>query len=247
MKHNILIDLDVLLDTRIATLVNIDPEEAIKLLGAGYTERTTDDLNYFDTTITNEEYTKAYNNRNVDTLVTSRMTNYIFELAMMVKQLFENIKKDNSRIKDPCIIINYYPYKDLDDDTLKQIIYAVEQYITEAITIKSIYMSPDKLDLKSLKELEVLTYITYDFQKWFESAFSVNKGKNSIISYPKFTLIAPKIMPKIDSFDHLDVDSKKILQNKTPFDFMKLYWAPMFGIEYCPIELMSLIDTTIIN
>lgn len=247
MKHNILVDLDVLLDTRIATLVKLNPEEAIKILDAGYTSRTTDDLSIFTTTITNEEYTEAYKNRDIETLATSRMTNYIFELGMMVKQLFENIKKDNTRIQDPCVIINYYPYSDLDDDVLKQIIYAVEQYITEAITIKSIYLKPDELDLRYLKHLEILTYITYDFQTWFESAFSIKKGKNSIISYPKFTLIAPMIIPKVDSFDNLDAESKKILQNKTPFEFMKLYWAPMFGIEYCPIELMSLIDTTIID
>lgn len=247
MKHNILIDLDVLLDTRIATLVQLDPDEAMRLLESGFTSRVTDDLSGMNSTISNEAYQEAYKNRDVETLKTSRMTNYIFELAILIKQMTENLAKDNTRVLDPCVVINYYPYKELDDEVLKQIIYAVEQYITTAVTIKSVYLSPEELDLKAMKSSDILTYITYDFQVWFESAFSVKKGRNGIISYPKLTIIAPKIMPKVDSFDHLDADSKKILQNKTPFEFMKIYWAPMFGIEYCPIEMMSLIDTAIID
>lgn len=247
MKHNILIDLDVLLDTRIATLVRLNPEEAIRLLEGGYSTRVTDDLSNMNSVITNELYKTAYDTRDVETLKISRMTNYIFELAVLIKQLTENLAKDNTRVLDPCVVINYYPYKELEDETLQQIVYAVEQYITEAITVKSVYLAPEELDLKALKAADVLTYITYDFQGWFESAFSIKKGRNGIISYPKLTVIAPKIMPKVDSFDHLDADSKKVLQNKTPFEFMKLYWAPMFGIEYCPIEMMSLIDTDIID
>lgn len=247
MKHNILIDLDVLLDTRIATLVQLDPVEAEKILNAGFTSRPTDDMSYFDTSITNEQYTNAYANRNIDTLKNSRMTSYIFELAVMIKQLTEDLAKNNTRVTDPCVVINYYPYTDLDTETLENIVYAIEQYVTTAIEIRAVCLEPSKLDLKSLKELEVLTYITYDFQLWFESVFTVAKGKNSIISYPKFTLIAPKVMPKKNSFDYLDADAKRILQNKSPFDFMKLYWAPMFGLEYCPIELMSLVDTGILD
>ena len=247
MKHNILIDLDVLLDTRIATLVQLDPDEAMRLLESGFTSRVTDDLSGMNSTITNEAYQEAYKNRDIETLKTSRMTNYIFELAILIKQMTENLAKDNTRVLDPCVVINYYPYKELDDEVLKQIIYAVEQYITTAVTIKSVYLSPEELDLKAMKSSDILTYITYDFQVWFESAFSIKKGRNGIISYPKLTIIAPKVMPKVDSFDHLDADSKKILQNKTPFEFMKIYWAPMFGIEYCPIEMMSLIDTAIID
>jgi hypothetical protein len=247
MKHNILIDLDVLLDTRIATLVQLDPDEAMRLLESGFTSRVTDDLSGMNSTISNEAYQEAYKNRDIETLKTSRMTNYIFELAILIKQMTENLAKDNTRVLDPCVVINYYPYKELDDEVLKQIIYAVEQYITTAVTIKSVYLSPEELDLKAMKSSDILTYITYDFQGWFESAFSIKKGRNGIISYPKLTIIAPKVMPKVDSFDHLDADSKKILQNKTPFEFMKIYWAPMFGIEYCPIEMMSLIDTAIID
>lgn len=247
MKHNILIDLDVLLDTRIATLVQLDPEEAVKILKSGYSSRTTDDLSGIDTTITTEEYKTAYAKRDIETLKTSRMTNYIFELAMTVKQLTENLAKDNTRVKDPCVVINYYPYKDLDTEVLSQIVYAIQQHITTAVDIKTVYLEPDKLDLKALKNLEILTYITYDFKTWFETSFSIAKGKNAIISYPKFTIVVPKIMPELTSFDQLDADSRQILQNKTPFEFMKLYWAPMFGIEYCPIELMSLLDTTIVD
>ena len=247
MKHNILIDLDVLLDTRIATLVQLDPVETEKILEAGYTSRPTDDMSYFNTSITNDQYTTAYANRNTETLKNSRMTNYIFELAVMIKQLTEDLAKNNTRVTDPCVVINYYPYSDLDTETLENIVYAIEQYVTTAIEIRTVCLAPSELDLRALKGLEILTYITYDFQLWFESVFTVSKGKNSIISYPKFTLIAPKVMPKKNSFDHLDADAKKILQNKSPFDFMKLYWAPMFGLEYCPIELMSLVDTSILD
>ena len=247
MKHAVLVDLDVLLDTRIATLFKIDPVEAIAILDKGFCSRTTDDLEGVTEVITNDEYLKAYGARDVDTLKQARLTNYIFELASVVGQLALELANDDTRVEDPCIVLNYYPYKDLDEDTLADIVYAIGCYTTDAIEIRVAYYEPSQLDLKFLKENDILTYVTYDFQKWFENNFNVRKGKSVIIPYPKLTIVAPKIMPKADSFNQLDGDAQKILHNKTPFDFMKIYWAPMFGIEYCPIELMSLIDTTIIG
>lgn len=247
MKHAVLVDLDVLLDTRVATLFSIDAPEAINILNDGFCSRKTDDLEGVSEVISNDEYKKAYANRGVDTLKLARLTNYIFELASVVSQLARELANDDTRVEDPCIVLNHYPYRDLDEDTLADIVYAVGCYVTDAIEIRVAYYEPTQLDLAFLKENDILTYVTYDFQKWFESNFSIKKGKSSIVSYPKFTIVAPRIMPKADSFDYLDGDAKKILQNKTPFDFMKLYWAPMFGIEYCPIELMSLVDTSIVN
>lgn len=246
MKHVVLVDLDVILDTRIATIFNINSEVALELLENGFCARKTDDLTDVTDVITNDEYKKAYASRNVETLKTARLTSYIFELGNIVSQLAENIVNDDTRLDEPCIVINYYPYKDLDTDTIADIIYAISCYTTTAIDIKAAYYEPADLDLKNMKDSDILTYVTYDFQLWFESNFNVRKGKSSIVSYPKLTVISPKIMPKIDSFENLDGASRKILQDKTPFEFMKLYWAPMFGIEYCPIELMSLMDTSIV-
>lgn len=246
MKHNIVIDLDVLLDTRIASLVQIDPDEALMLLTKGFTRRKTDDLTGVSEVITNEQYKEAYANRDVETLKIARITSYIFELARVVKSLIDDISKDNTRIEKPCIVLNYYPYKDLDDEILGQIIYAVEQYVTDTIEITTKYLTPEDLRLGNMKESDILTYITYDFQQWFEASFNTSVGKNGIVCFPRCTIIAPKIMPKADSFDNFDLEARKILQNKTPFEFMKLYWAPFFGLEYCPIELMSLVDTAIV-
>lgn len=246
MNHNIVIDLDVLLDTRIASLFQINPDEALMMLARGFTSRTTDDLSGVTDLITNEQYKEAYDNRDVETLKVARITSYIFELARLVKSLIDDISKDNTRIDKPCIVLNYYPYKDLDDDILAHLVYAIEQYVTDTIEIATKYLTPNDLRLGNMKESNILTYITYDFQKWFEGSFNVGVGRNGIICFPRCTIIAPKIMPKKGAFDDFDLEAKKILQNKTPFEFMKLYWAPFFGIEYCPIELMSLVDTAIV-
>lgn len=247
MKHVILIDLDVILDTRVATLLQLNEEVAIELLDNGFCSRPTDDLTGVTSKITNDEFKTAYAKRDITTLKTARLTSYIFELATIVSDLTKSLISDDTRVEEPCIVINYYPYHDLDTETLADIIYAISCYTTDAIDIKAAYYEPRQLDLPYLKECSILTYITYDFTKWFESVFTIAKGKDAIISYPKLTIIAPMVTPKIDSFDNLDGESLKLLQNKTPFEFMKLYWAPMFGLEFCPIELMSLIDTNIIE
>lgn len=247
MKHVVLIDLDVLLDTRVATLLKINEPEAIKMLENGFCARSTDDISDMTNVISNDEYKKEYATRNIDTLKKSRLTNYIFELAGVISDLAKSLVAEDTRIKEPCIVINYYPYQNLDEDTLSDIIYAIQCYTTDVIDIKATYYEPRRLDLAFLKENSILTYITYDFVKWFESVFNVAKGKKGIISYPKLTIIAPMITPRADSFDNFDAESLKILQNKTPFEFMQLYWAPMFGLEFCPIELMSLVDTSIID
>ena len=138
MKHNVVIDLDVLLDTRISTINNIDFKLAIELLENGFCSRQTDDLTGVTTKLDNATYRAAYAARDVNTLKNARLTSYIFELADVVGQLARNIADDDSRVDEPCIVLNYYPYKELDDETIADIIYGIGSYTTEAIDIKAV-------------------------------------------------------------------------------------------------------------
>lgn len=245
MKQIILIDLDVLLDTRIGTLTQYDEDIALEVIGNGFQHRVSDELEPYTKKLSTTEFKNLYQSRNEDTLKVSRLTNFIFELVDLVKQIEDGYIKDDSRINDGEVVINIYPYK-LEEDVLTDIVKAVEIYTGEIIPVKVGYYRPSVLDIPSLKEMGITTYITYDYESWFLSNFSIEKGKDAIVPYPKLSIVAPALLSKSTAFDGFSSEDKSKLGNQNPFDFFSTYWAPLFGIKFCPIELMSLLDTSIL-
>ena len=103
MKHLVLIELDVLFDTRIGTLSKFGDDVAIEVLENGYRSRITDDISAFTKKITNEQFKEAYRNRDKETLKLSRMTNFIFTLRNIVTELETNILDQAGILEDAAI------------------------------------------------------------------------------------------------------------------------------------------------
>ena len=246
MKHLALIELDVLFDTRIGTLSKFGDDVAIDALENGYRSRITDDISTFTKKITNEQFKEAYRNRDKDTLKLSRMTNFIFTLRNIVTELETNILDQAGILEDAAILLNVYPYQLTDNEafTFKS---CLEEYIGTSIPIRISNFSPDQLGLYELKEMSVMTYAMYNTEEWFNANFNIRKGKERIVPYPQLDIYMPMILPKLNSLDVLTSEDKALMKSQNAFDIFKLYWAPLFGVVFTPIELMTIVDTTIIK
>lgn len=250
--HQIIVELDALLDTRSGCLSQIDPDEALRLLAVGFCSRKSEDLTAFNSSISNEAYKAAYSKRDVFTLAESRLSSYIFELKSQIETFIQDRSDDQSRIEQLVVWINSYPY-DLDEDEKLDILAAIDTHtqVTERyeglVKLKLEPIKPDELKLKWLKDNKVYTYVTPDITEWFNTIMYKNRLRDDLIPYPQLTLIAPKLLREHNILDGLENSVKHILEKQSPFDFIKTAFSPVVGIEFCPIELMSLIDVGIVT
>ena len=246
MKHILMIELDVLLDTRLGVINQYNEEVAIEVLTNGWMTRQSNVISQFTDKITDEEYEELWNTRNASVLPYSRMSNFIVELNDQVEQLKEQIIMDSGRIKEAGIVINTYPYTELTEEELVGIIEAVSERIGKVIPIRVSCYSPRELDLPFFKHRGILTYIVNDWTLWMNEAMAVDKGQDALVCNPKLNIIAPKLLNKMSDIENITQSDKETMGNLDVFGVLQVYWAPVFGIQFCPVELMSLIDLNVL-
>lgn len=241
-----MIDLDVLLDTRLGLLSSIDEQLAVDVLDKGWRIRQSNEISQFTDRLTDEQFKNKWENRTSDVLVWSRPTNFIFELAKMLEQLETNFILDSGRIKQAMVLINIYPYADLTEDEQIDILDAMRSLIKSNIEFKICNFSHSITDLPFLKQHEILTYVVYDWVNWFHKALDAEKGQKAFIPYPKLTIIAPAVLTKKDDVKKFTAEEKQMMGNKSPFELLRVYWSALFGLQFYPIELMSVLDMSIL-
>lgn len=243
MKHILLIDLDALLDTRLGTIEKLNPQAAEECIENGFTKRAVDDVELFTDKITNGEYKEAYSKRDVETLKRSRLTNMIFPLSDMIKQMDLNIMQEQGVISDGCVVINHYPYK-LTKEEASTIRNSVMDYIGGGIKVHMAEFPYDQLNIQEMKRKDIRTFITYNSEQWFNEVL-VNAPKSSIIANPQMDVIIPKMVIRKDAMDQFTKRDIELMGSNDIFDTMRLVMAPMFGVEFFPIEFFSMYDPSI--
>lgn len=247
MRHCLLIELDALLDTRLGLLESVEEGLSVEVLSRGWQTRKYNDISLFTNKITNEEFQKRWANRTSNILPYSRPTSYLFELNTQVAELEKNIIHDSGRIKDACVIVNLYPYTDLSDEVKEEIINMIIYYVGNIIPVKIAEYPPEMLDLAFFKNNNILTYIVSDYKTWFLKSMAVEKGPTNMVPYPKLTVFCPAVLEDVNALKELTQAEKEQIGTKSPFDMIRIFWAPLFGIHFYPIELFSLIDLSILK
>lgn len=140
IHHRIHVMLDVLLDTRIATVAGLNGEAAAKMLGnPKYLERLTDDMTEItDGVINNEVYRAAYAGRDLSTLALSRPTGAFKALDDLKRSLAANIP--NTPFADGFSFeINVWPYQ-MDEDEMRDVETAVAYWLGARTSIRVVNM-----------------------------------------------------------------------------------------------------------
>lgn len=235
MKAITLIDLDALLDTRLGTLFSIDEDEANNILFNGWHQRLSDDLTEFDTIITNEEFKDAYDNREVETLKASRVTNIIKSLAMENKKLFVDLLSPNTPLEDYCIVINIYPYA-IDLDTQYELGKAIAELMGGDPPIKFVDLLPDSTRLSYLEMHGFTDYITYDISGWMVREFNDCKNPEDFTHCPNITVWGPRLLTSKNSLNQVLKEHTEIDPRDSPFEICRVIFGACVKLEFLPVE-----------
>jgi|ERR1700752_471690 len=216
-------ELDVILDTRMGTLLNIDPDGAERLIKTGYFTRDRDLFYGIDPMV----FQEAYKNRDKKTLQGSVMTPMLNFIRDFCRHTYEgNIK--TPFIKEPKIVINTHPYQLLSEDLslLQKAIF----YKTGQITpIEMVDMSYEEITPTYLKQ-ETSVISIYDPFEWLEIHSKSERFKRE--SCPEVMMIGPLV---IRNLEIKDIDIKEFQSHmellSKPFIDLNLMNARVFSAD----------------
>jgi len=184
-KQRILVMLDALLDTRIATVSKLSESAAVGLLGPDYFERYHDDFGLLTKgVVSTEAYQAAYAARDLETLQRSQMTGIVVMLNKMVATL--QIQRVNTPMVDEVTLeVNIWPYS-LTSEQGEMYLTCIAAYIGMETPVTMVNIPPSALTPKAIAE-SWEAVILYDLDEWLKI------HQEALIKFriPRNTLIAP--------------------------------------------------------
>jgi hypothetical protein len=181
-KQGIFIELDALLDTRLATLFLMNPANIKDVLSNGYTERLSE--TFFG--VNSKDFKLAYSKRNKRTLANAGVTKVIRFVIEAIRAMNKQAIETPEHI-GPRLIVNTYPYQ-LDESEANSLVYGIARATNLTSDIDVVYMEPKEVTPSWCKENISLMFI-YDYTPWIElHAEAFNKTR-----IPDVTVIVPGI------------------------------------------------------
>lgn len=200
----IIVPIDALLDTRLGTAAKLDIKSVGVLGNSKYLERTDNNLWELCDNFTEEEYRKAWEGRDKETLKFSILSNFKTILVDMIATRTKGIIEDGGqgRIK---VKINTWPYifEGSEIEGLKDIITTL---ISDAVIVDVCHLSTKRLSPKYLKTNNIDAFVCMDFIEWLE-AHSEHLDRCPL---PAIECITPQAMEGVAERFAQGVKEKKI-------------------------------------
>lgn len=183
-KLGIFVNLDDILDTRLATLYLIHKDLAKAALDAGYFTRDEDSFPH----LSKEKFNKFYSQRNAIVLQEAIPTRVLAFLREMILHL-NHQAVETPYHSGPKIYLNVYPY-DLTPGEVELMVKALAIQTGQTCDITAVYMSPKEITPQFCRS-NLGCIFFYNASEWLETHASNDGFKNCQI--PDVTLYVPAI------------------------------------------------------
>lgn len=224
-KNGLYLDLDVLYDTRLATLELIDAKLARLALAKDYFERIEDVFPFLN----KQTFKELYKDRDQEVLSKAMLTN----ASSIVKNFITDATKKvlTSPYKGEInIFLNTYPYQ----LTKQQAKDFAEPLSSMSVGVASVYiirLSPADLTLKYCKDNFSLM-LMYDYEDWLEEHAKNDQFRKTPV--PDIQLFAPELYfsVKSHSFEEIKQITREVAH---PFRAVEQMARPLIDLTLIPI------------
>lgn len=195
-----LIDVDMLLDTRLGTLAKMNPEYPTIVLSNGWHHRPGDFYEQWIQGFNRKEFDRLWAVRDNETMSLSLPTAYLPELVSDLNFMYTN-SINHPHVEGNVLKVNIYPFLLTDDerDVLADI---MRGYVGNGIKVEVVRIPPEDLTPERIRtEIDVM--VRYDFDDWFtlhHEELLENKMPSKIYKAPLLLKKPLDTIPEIDYF-----------------------------------------------
>ena len=238
MRQRLLVELDMLLDTRIATVLLMNPTAALELLSPAYRNRRSDELGELTKHITTEDFEKAYAQRSVETLRVARATPMALMFGRVVRDLLKELT-NTPRFDGVDVEVNVWPYQ-LSEQERVDIVTCVMAHINFPIQVKAVSIHPNELTFKRIDAEQWTAIFLYNFRQWAE--YHVERYSETDPSLASRSMIIPELLKTVK--EELPKEDTKAPSGEalTPFNALRMMMSPIIAIQYVPVEMVSILE-----
>lgn len=225
-NYRVLVELDAILDTRLATLGTIDVDLANDLgQSEAYFNRYCDNFSLLDARADDDVFKKRYLHRTAEILQYALMTDVLHLLCIGFNDMLPSIERGISP-KDTALEVNMYPYV-LDARTKELIEAAILHHIPYEIPVRLVYIDMYQLSPRYLADSYDEWYL-YNIEPWL----AVHQEEILRRPITKVQIVLPKLStsgndPLAESFD------------MEPFKARELIFKPMMSLNYIDLKYFS--------
>lgn len=227
------VQLDALLDTRIATVERLDPAAAQAVSVGRYHTRTIDIFDRNGSNIKQTDYERLYEDRDTETLSHATMTWLARYMLTLMSQL--TMKQGMPLLSEQISIsVDIYPY-DLPEAQQASLVAAMETYTNGAAKIDLVSFAPSDMTVSMIKQSYDICFM-YDFNAWLMAHTEEFKK----VQIPEIRFVVPKLYLK---------DSPALLRAKLEgeelvWEQMSLLMVGLVGVVFMDVRLFSFITET---
>lgn len=243
-----IVELDTLLDTRMATVARMNEEVAVKLLESclpeadpnakgNYHKRLDDHFEGVDY----KEFMKLYSERDGDTITKAAMTNAFVVIRHLIKKMLRT-EVHTHQHQDPCLYVNVYPYL-MDAGVLEDVEAAISAQFDTLIKVELVRMSPQELTPTWLQG-HVRFAMMYEWNKWMNIHFGENVEEPVVI--PEVTLYAPALFEEgmLGESEYKQIVSelsKEIADDPQPFRATEIMAKELVHLQLIDARVFSIV------
>lgn len=230
-REGIYVELDVLLDTRIGTLAQLNQQWAINAIQNGYHTRAADEF----PDISQEDFRVAYRNRTNEVLTFSTRTNATNILKPLVISLTEQAVSRPYH-DGVSIIVNTWPYE-MAENVMDEVRTAIEALTLGLGPVELIRMSPEELTPSHCKS-SYAAMLMYDYETWLNAHGEAWKTTR----IQEITVFAPRIH---FAKKPTDEELQEILANTVhPFQAIEVITSPLVELRLMDVGFFSIATPT---
>lgn len=237
-SYCILVDFDMLVDTRLGTIARINPDCIEELLlSKKYEQRAADVFSRLVDNFNDKEYFEAYKKRDIETLKLSYLTNYSLLLMFSVPkdiEKFRRLQTYNSYYID----IDFGKY-DLPQEVKEEYLNVLREALPLEVFVKGVSYNPSELSPAKLAENMYAEYVVYDFKSWVETIFypMISEKELERQRYPLLKVITPFLFNP----EMTEEQIKTILNESEvpPHVIMRESLSTHFNVEFVPAYMGS--------
>lgn len=231
-----LIELDALLDTRIATVHALNEDAPFILIQEGYRTRLSDRMDILSKgIITQEAYRERYANRDMAVLEFARPTDFLFELKSIAVKA-DLLSESNAMVDRFKILLNIYPYK-VPEDTYDTLIDTILYYMDTPCTVEIVNLSPKQCGPAYLKA-NVGAFFLYNFNEWV----AANTDTIATVLNPSIEIMAPAIMRDEHGEDFPEHIIEETGETTDVYQITESMFTPAFSLTLADIKYFSAIE-----
>ena len=218
-----LVDLDSILDTRLALLKDMLANDELLNMLIGYRDRIYDRPDGLDYDL----YLDRYSKRDRSLLPNSLVT----EIPAMLSEMCMTLQKSygvGPFNQVPKIVLNFYPYELNDSEKAIIISSFIESSVFNGVEVDHVYMNNAELTPHKLIDMNVTVYISYNAEAWIADHGAL--GTFDTQGCPGITLFAPLLITK--ETDDLDALLKTTVDGHSVFEVMEKSMSPLIRFKY---------------